>query len=551
MKRGSAAWPARAAVVAAAIAASLFAVDEFRGWLAAQSPVRQMLDDSGLPSRQPEQAREILREPDPARAGLALARSLFVEVLDRRTIAKLPWRQAAAEVSREGEKLRISQELAAAAWVARPAAGEAAMVLGGASYLELARADVKRLEAERGAWNGPLEAARRLAPAEPESLRLLAVAALERWPRLEAGARGSELALLRHAFSDQQALAAMINAWLRIADDRELAFRAIPDTAQAWETVARALARRGDWPWVAKARERADGATEREVERLLADATARFAGGDVRGARAAAVTVLIGAPPDLRFAERVARALRICPPGPPDVATEAAAKRWLSWAVDGYVRGRELLPPATVARLRGLAGELPPALAATAELAAGQLARAEVLERRSEALALEGWAPYCVAKARVLAERGDPAAARAVLAGVHRSWRDTPPELAARLAVARASGDAAASAEIERQLGALAVPSLQATAWRWRGAVAQLDLVLVWPSPGLEVAIDVIPARGGVVALVLDHRRVLASPVEPGKVLKLVAPLDPGCHLLEFEGEEGGRIMPGSVTVLP
>ena len=49
----------------------------------------------------------------------------------------------------------------------------------------------------------------------------------------------------------------------------------------------------------------------------------------------------------------------------------------------------------------------------------------------------------------------------------------------------------------------------------------------------------------------MDLSRLLASPVEPGKVLKLVAPLDPGCHLLEFEGEEGGRIMPGSVTVLP
>src|SRR6187551_3512909 len=90
-------------------------------------------------------------------------------------------RATRAGVAHAGDELRRSDELAAATLRRRPSSWQAAMVLGGARLLRIARAndDAPYRAPER--WRAPLRHAARLAPGEPEPLRLLALGYLTSW----------------------------------------------------------------------------------------------------------------------------------------------------------------------------------------------------------------------------------------------------------------------------------------------------------------------------------------------------------------------------------
>ncbi len=345
--------------------------------------VLELLSQTGLPARQPEAARAAAMDPDPVRGRLSIARALLAEAFDYRPFAALPLREAAEAAAHVNERLELAREIAAGVLALRPSAWQAAMILGGATYgLWSSRGD-PRMFSDRVAWEGPLLAAARLAPGEDEPLRFLAVARLEIWPTLTTAERNDALPTLRRAFQDPETFARCAELWLSAAPDRAGAFALVPDDSRAWSLLESLYTGKAQWDDLSAARQQRDQALERELLRRVGEAREHLRGGDRSGARSLAVGVVTEAPVGLRFRDAVEAALALCPPGP--LSSQEPGRRWLAWAIEGFARGQAWLSPGAVARLTVAAGELPAAEAALSELAAGNLAQAEVIERRNEA----------------------------------------------------------------------------------------------------------------------------------------------------------------------
>jgi hypothetical protein len=430
----------------------------------------------------------------------------------------------------------------------RASAWQAAMILGGATYRLWSSRGDPRVFSQHKVWEGPLLTAARLAPGEDEPLRFLAVAWLEVWPTLTTAERNDALINLRRAFQDPETFARCAEPWLSAAPDRAEAFALVPDDSRAWSLLESLYAGKTEWDGFCATRRRRDQALERELQRRVVEAGEHLRGGDPSGARSLAMGVVAMAPVELRFRDSVEAALALCPPGP--VSSREPVRRWLTWVGEGFVRGQTRLSPGAVARLAASAGELQASEAALAELAAGDLVQAEVIERRNEALKTETWAPYWLAKGRVLARQHRAGEAAAVLARVHRSWRAAVPVVEARLAVAQASGDAAEIAAAHAELAAVAAASWPATAWQWRGPVARLDLLGAADAPGLAVSLDVVPTAGAVVQVSLDGATVALAPVSPDARLEVTTHVARGPHLLEVWTLSGGRVVPGQVELI-
>jgi hypothetical protein len=195
--------------------------------------------------------------------------------------------------------------------------------------------------------------------------------------------------------------------------------------------------------------------------------------------------------------------------------------------------------------------DLPDAERALADVGASDLPAAEFLERRSGEVGIEGWAPYCIAKARILAQRREFPAAWTILRTTHRSWRGSVPELTARYALALASGDDAARLEAEAALVRLAAAGWPGTVWRWRSGHAFLDLWTSAGAGGFEVAIDVAPPTGSVIECALDGRSLGDFVARPGVQIPIGAQLEPGNHLIEIDTVAGGQVAPGDVQLMP
>jgi hypothetical protein len=316
------------------------------------------------------------------------------------------------------------------------------------------------------------------------------------------------------------------------------------DARSAAARVARSYALQARFD-LAGAREALDKAVELAPGDALAWARlaeVRSALGDRAGARAAALEVIGRAPADGRFAPLVERALALLPPGPVSAAHAPSFRRWLEWGNELFVRGRAALPPPSMQRLALGAGDLPSSEAALAALAGGDLVRAELIERRLEAVNTETWAPYWLAKGRVLAGRGEGVAAAAAFARTHRGWRGSVVETAARAAAG--GGDARA------RLTALAATEWPATAWRWRGGVAWADFVLGAAAPGLVVAVASAPADGAALRVAIDGATVAAAAAAVNGMVAVSAPVEAGPHLVQVESIGGGRVSPGSVRLM-
>jgi hypothetical protein len=532
------------------VLAATLAVSAVQHWFVArtqQHAVIELLAETGLATRQPEAARAAETDPDSVRARLAIARALLAEAIDYHSFSALPPRAAAEAAERVSERLDLAREIAAETLVKRPNAWQAAMILGGATYLWSSHGD-PRTFSQRTTWETPLWAAASLAPGEDEPLRFLAVAWLEIWPTMTVAERKETLPTLHRAFQDPATFTRCAGLWFAAAADRTDAFRLVPEDPRAWSVVENLYARKAEWNGFCAARHRRDAALERELRGQIAEVAEHIRGGDPSGARSLAGGVLAAAPVDLAFRDIASSALALSPPGP--MASPNAFRRWLIWADEGFVRGQVRLPPEAVARLAAAAGELPPAEAALSQLASGNLAQAEVIERRHEVPGTEAWAPYWVAKARVLASQHDANEAAAALARVNRNWRSAVPAVEARLAVAGAARTAAESAGVRADLAALASASWPATAWRWRGPVARLDLLSATAAPGFFIGFDDVPASGAVAQVKLDAATVACAPVQSGERIRVAVPLKQGPHLLELESVIGGRVVPGVVELI-
>ena len=529
-------------VVAGLLLAAL-ALQQQAGRASDRTALVRELGATGVARRQPDLARDIVADPDPVRARLGLARVLLAESYDFSAFSRLPQREAVEAVAGVPERLENARRLAAAGLAARPAAWQGAMVLGGATYRLWSLRGDDRLFARREQWAEPLRVAGQLAPAEGEPVRLLARISLELWVVLGESDREAARALLRRAFVEPATFATLADLWIAAAGSLAAAETLVPPTAAAWTTVQVVLERRRDWAGVAAAWGRRLDALERELTERSAEIARRLEGGDRAGARAAALEVIGRAPTDGRFAPLVERALALLPPGPVSAAHAPSFRRWLEWANELFVRGRTVLPPASMQRLALGAGDLPSAEAALAALAGGDLVRAELIERRLEAVNTEAWAPYWLAKGRVLAGRGDGPSANVAFARAHRGWRGSVVETAARAAAG--SGDARA------QLASLAATEWPPTAWRWRGGVAWADLQLGGEAGGVLVTVATAPAEGAAVRVAIDGSTVAVAVAVVNGQVAVSAPVGAGAHFVQVESVAGGRVSPGAVRLLP
>ena len=535
----------RAGFALAGLALAFVTFSGYRTLRAAREDAFTWLERAGVTL----DAAALGREGDPERVRLRTARAvLTAELAPSRHPGVYPEREARESAERMAEAARAGREI----FARRPACWEAAMVQGAATYLGWAQARDPRLFTAYRQWEAPLETALRLAPARREPAVFLAAAYLEVWPVLSPRKQRIARGLLAGVMRDPEDLARFIDPWLDTAASREEAFSVVPDDPAAWERVADAYARRGDLQGFAAARGRQEEALLASLRRDLLEADRLRGDGRIEDARSLYLSVAVRARPEAHYLDLIERALERCPPGPVDRQTAEKLAPHFARALERCLLAGCEMEPAALKRLSRFVRDPAPAQAALAALFAGDLPRAELYERRSEGMGTESWAPYLIAKARVLATRGRTDEAREALSLVPLTWQRRSLYWQARAEVAQAAGDAGGAAEARARLSAAARTAWPATEWTWRQGTARLEMVTGQPAAGFAVMLDSVPANGTLVELRLDGAAVGTFPVRPlagaAPALRVVAPLGRGLHLLEIESR-GGQVLPGGVEL--
>lgn len=539
----------RIAGVVVPCALAVASVILYEGYAREQGELRRLIAAVELDRRQGEAVQRILWDPDVEMGRVQVARALLYEGLDPAAFAALPLGERMNAMALVPQRLQLAREIAAQTLARRPAAWAAAMIVGASYYVEWSLRGDPRLLSDRQRWERPLEVAAEIAPGEDEPRRFLGLAYLEIWPALGADERAPLLPLVREALADRPTFERAVDTWLAVAASAEEAATLLPDTTWAWEAMAARSARRRDWGGYETARRQLTLAREKELKAALAELEMRRAGGDVRGARSAALGLLASATPDRRHVAFAERALALLPPGPVDSGRARALGAWLEWGLDRALWAQEGLSSTAISRLAAVLDPLPPPQAALAALVAGDLPAAEAVERRHEALNSEAWAPYCILKARVLAARGETAAAQRLLLQVHQLWTESLPALRSRELVARAAADWRAAETADRALRQAAGEEWPATAWRWRGRVATAGFLATRPAPGLAITFDEAPGQGAPLEVSLDGQLVGVGAASRGAEVVVAEPLAAGMHVLSVS-PIGGRVMPGRFRLL-
>jgi hypothetical protein len=529
------------------IALALGAGLRYGGLRAERNAHAARLEGSGIPL-DPRVRRELFREPETEGVRLRAARAVLAGEMAQAAALDPSSPEGREEMLASSRRLEEAARQAGEVLARRPASWEAAMVLGAATYMSRSFARDSRLFTDAGEWEEPLQAARRLAPAKREPPRFLAAAYLEIWPALSAPKRELTRELVTGLFRHPEDLALLLRPWLS-AVEPPAALSVIPPVPGAWEQVQSFYADRGDWQTFSVARQRWDRTLRAHLQERLALADARLARNDVRAARTYYLEVAEQVRPDARYQDLLDAALTRCPPGPVGSDTAERLTPRLEWAVERCLLAECPLPPAALKRLAHLAGDQAPHQEALAFLVAGDLSEALSLERRSETLWSEPWAPYLVAKARTLTERRRLGEAWEALDLVHPSWWQRPTYWLARLDLARVSGRLGEAAKAEEKLRTFARSSWTATDWTWRQGRARLEILTDGPARGIEMGFVEVPAAGAVVELRLDSAALGTFPVRPGQPLVQALPLAPGLHVLEIESIGGGRVIPGAVRL--
>ena len=538
-----------------AIAASILLValsfGVYRAWESDRAEVVTLVQSTGLRTRLPEMATTIEGEPDAVRSKIKLAQVLLAEGYDQRWLNRLTPEEARREIVRIDERLKLARAMAAEVLKRRPANWEAAMVLGGATFLEQIRAGDAKLIAEKGNWEAPLLYAVSMAPGKAAPSRLLASAYLSVWPALSYEEQGAARNLLDRAFENTETFQLLAEDWLRIAGDRQDAFSLVPDDPVAWQELLGIYSRRFEWESFAAAYHQWDDALLSDLGRRLEDALERLRGGDLRVARLQLLSIATEARYERRYGDIITRAIEQCPPGHAPDRYSNKLKKLLDQVLGDCALGQCLVSEIAVRRLVPLSGASEPEQQALAALVSRDLPAAEVYERRSEALLTEVWAPYVFLKARILAENGDVDESHSTLAKLHHSWRDRLVVQEARHAIARDSGSSVESANEQRRLGELARSVWPGIDWRWRENVAQLELLPSKEAESLEITLDVVPPAGAVIEIRWDHQSVSFRDVRQGQSVRLDLALTQKSHLLELVSLVGGRVVPGRVELTP
>lgn len=541
----------RGLLVAAALGMLAAGALHYRSLTAQKATLVSLAERSGIEDRHPGVLGELAREPDPGIARLHFARALLADEIDMRWMGGMEPAAVTATLAGSLDRLALARDLAAAELRERPGSWQAAMVLGGATYVGWSRQRDKRLFNERAAWEEPMRAAVAWAPGNPEPRRLLGAAYLETWYSLPPERRDEARDLLRTAFEDLPTFERLIEPWLDLARDPVVAFSIMPAQPAAWVRLQRFFADRRDWERYGEARAGWERELRSSLVAQLDEADRHLEGGETRTAKALYFRAAAEIPADLRYADLFVRALGRCPPGPADRVALPSLERWLELALDLYAHRLEPLPPAIVDRLAG-AGNIGAAERALAAVAAGRLPAAELYERRSGgALRAEAWGPYTIAKARALTARQELPAAKEALASTHRTWRSTAGYWLATEELALASKSEADRSRAAAQLATYRREVWSPTAWRWRGPQARLELFSARPAESLVVAVDVGDAAGSAVEIYWDGRSLGVFDAYPGGTIRLLATASAGLHLLALETVAGARVVPGTVWLEP
>ena len=536
---------ARALAILAMLALALAVAGVYRSLVREQDALVVEAKANGTLAHQPTLERAIRRELDPERSRLLFAQALLIDEIDLSWTNGLSARARAEAGAGAFARLERSAALAETVLRRRPAVWRAAMVLGAARYLRQARERDARPWAEPAVWEAPLRLAAALAPAAAEPKRFLAVTRLGTWFAQSPDERAETRNLLRLGLSDKVTFQLLLEPWLRAASDPADALALLPEDPIAYAAARDAYGRQADWNGYLAA----DAARRRSLTSALAGRLerAQSSGAEGLGLRAELLRLVADTPVDLDFAPFVERVLGQCPAGPNSPDLRPALKEWLRFALDTWQRGGAALGPVAIGRLEAAAGELPTAEAALAALATDDLPEGERLERRSAGVFGEEWAPYLIAKATQLATRDPEAAAtalRRVAANAERGtlyWK-------ASAAVAQAREDANAGTRAHEALEALRKTEWPATAWRYRGGRAVLEIVSATAAHGLQLHFQEAPRRGACLGLWVDGRLVSTVAVTQ-PLLAWTGPITAGEHVIEVVQMAGERMLPGQLTL--
>lgn len=541
----------RALPVVACGALIFLAILDFVRFANGQARALDLAQEHGLSERHPELASEVGRHYDPIFAELRVARALLNDELDRSWMSGMPAAQQRLEAERGLTRLRDARALAEASWPRRPSSWEAALVQGGAAYLELYRTRDSRLIAGSEMWERPLLAAHRLGPSQTGPVRFLAAAYLGNWSSLAAEQRRTAAALVAQGFRDRRTFLLLIRDWLRVAPTRRQALEPIPDQPWAWETLMRIFAAAGDHEWEVAARRRWHDSLEADQERVLADARTALIRGEKRRARHLLLTLLERLPRSLGFAPTMGELLEILPPGPTGGEHAAAFADWLDWALELCVLKECPFEERASSRLALLSGDLLPATRALAFLAAGDLPQAQLVQRRFAQTAIDAWVPYFLLKAEVLARSGRFEDAVQSLAALPASSRDQPRFWIAQREIARLAADSTGEAESALALSGLSRSTWSLTDWRRTASTARLEVLPETEASGLTIEVVDAEPGGAIFDVLWDGRLVaIRRTTGPEARFEIELPVEAGLHYLDIVFHSGGSARPGTVSIL-
>ena len=504
-----------------------------------QRGLESQLEAAGI--SEPESLARLRSETTPERARLLAARLIVHRVISA----------AEADRPRAAALLPKARELAQEVLRAEPNDWQAAMLLGTANYLEWSLAHDRRLFTQSAAWEKPLQSAIELAPHHLEPKRLLATAYLEVWYALAPAKKAVARDVLRQVFaSDQRAYRALLPAFIASTQDFKEIFEVIPAAPEAWADLERIYDERRAFGALVAARERRPEALEALFTRRYDEAAERIRLGDFFRSRELLLKNVLEAPPSVRFAPHVARALELYPPGLHGLSSVEKLRGWLGWLLDLDQVGKHPLEPKQVSRLLDAIGEIDPATGAHAALVAGDSYQAERFARLNDAPQLENWGPYLIARARLEIQQGKLAEAREKLDMVYYGTQREAPYLLARLELAKALANPGAVALAGAELARQQKTSWSALEWRLHNKRRKLLFLPAHAARGLEIEIEDAPDWGSVVDVILDGRSLGAQIVQNRQLLRLYIPIEARLHQLEMEALVMADVVPATVKLI-
>jgi hypothetical protein len=500
-------------------------LEQVRGWVTR---------DHQLLARSPALTHALEREDDGPTLVATWARAAVQDSLDLSRLSELGEEQAAQEAAEVVERLDRVRARGANLATHRPWRSDPWLALGAAEFLGTWRTQGSSA-ATRETWRPLLERAEAHAGADHLPKRLLALAWLNDWRKLEEHERAPALEAIGSALADPATFHAVLPGWLaaNARGQTELALGILPDRTATWEAVAAWWLSRGQPGRAIDAWIRRDGARAAEARAALERAEAMIRGGAARRARGELHAVL-ALPPRRDHAQLFVEAARRMPGGPADPGLVPQLERWLEWAVELAVHGRPALPDDVLQRL---GAAVDPTLGAAANAIGGDLDRAQSLMRRTDIhQSPRAWRELLfLALAHEWIARGDGVAALTQLEQLPRERRTTPEAL--RLEHAAAS----------RIAGSARVRTPTPSTWRVRDRRMTLDLEV--PSEAvLELALQ---ARAGTVLEVSvdGHPRYVLVPRT--RTLELELPPEGGPVLIAIEALRGSAQPPLYTVRLP